>query len=198
VATAAGISRSTYTRIEGGIYAPLSIVVASRIAAVLGLDLSVRVYPGAEALRDAAQVARLALVLDQVGAPLAYRTELALPPSEASPFEQRAWDAELTGDGERTTMEMEIRLSDAQALERRMNLKRRDDPADHFVLLVADTHHNRRVLRDFPDLFPELVRLSFNAFVKSLASGRHPPSSLVLVPAPPRVGTPRPRGGGSA
>ncbi|HUQ63112.1 MAG TPA: helix-turn-helix transcriptional regulator, partial [Acidimicrobiales bacterium] len=45
VATAAGIGRPTYTRIEGARFASLSILVATRIAAVLGLDLSVRAYP---------------------------------------------------------------------------------------------------------------------------------------------------------
>ena len=47
VATAAGIARSTYTRIENATLESLSVVVAARIAAVFGLDLGVRLYPGA-------------------------------------------------------------------------------------------------------------------------------------------------------
>ena len=78
-------------------------------------------------------------------------------------------------------MEMEMRVNDAQELERRLNLKRRDDPSDHFVLLLAATHHNRRVLRENPTLFPGFRRLTLRALTRILAQGQHPPDSLVLV-----------------
>jgi transcriptional regulator with XRE-family HTH domain len=170
VAAAAGLSRSTYTRIEAGAYEPLSIVVGRRICAVLGLDLSVRAYPGAEPLRDAAQIARLGIVLSYAAPPLASRTEVALPQPPAATFEQRAWDADLVSRGERTTMELEMRVTDGQALERRLNQKRRDDASDNFVLLLADTHHNRRVLRENPALFSDLERVSFTALVNRLSA----------------------------
>lgn len=76
---------------------------------------------------------------------------------------------------------MEMRITDAQALERRINLKRRDDPADSFILLVADTHANRRVLREHPELFPDLARLTFSRLTTLLAAGQHPSDALVLV-----------------
>lgn len=101
VAEAAGIARSTLTRIEAGNLPGLSISMASRIAAVLGLDLSVRVYPGANPLRDAAHGQRLGKVLSHVSAPLTWGTEVTLPGSPERPFEQRAWDACLVGAGRR-------------------------------------------------------------------------------------------------
>jgi transcriptional regulator with XRE-family HTH domain len=52
VASAASIARSRYTRIEAGRIEHLSIVEAARIGSVLGLDLSVRLYPGGQPLRD--------------------------------------------------------------------------------------------------------------------------------------------------
>jgi transcriptional regulator with XRE-family HTH domain len=181
VAVAAGTARSTYTRIEAGAFAALPIATASRVAAVLGLELSVRVYPGANPLRDAAHLARLDRVLSSAAPPLITATEVALPATPERPYEQRAWDAEIKGHGKRTTMEMEMRISDAQALERRVELKRRDDPSDGFVLLVADTHNNQRVLREHPGLFPGLTRMTFRALRRVLAQGQHPPNSLVLV-----------------
>ena len=183
VASAVGIGRATYTRIEAGSYEALSIAIASRIAAVLGLDLTIRAYPGASPLRDGAHWARLGLVLDTVARPLRAAREVALPTTNDRPYEQRAWDAMVSGLGRRTAMEMEMRLTDAQELERRINSKRRDDPVDSFVLLVADTNHNRRALREFPAVFADLERLTFRALCACLAAGRHPPSALVLVPS---------------
>jgi hypothetical protein len=74
-----------------------------------------------------------------------------------------------------------MRLHDAQALERRVSLKRRDDPTDEFVLLVADTRNNRRVLAEFGGVFADLPRLRPGVVRDALAAGRHPPSGLLLV-----------------
>lgn len=181
VARAIGISRTTYTRIEGGDVASLSIVRASQAAAVLGLDLAVRSYPGGTPLRDAASLARLARFLVQVGSPLSYATEVPLPKRSDAVPEQRAWDALITGSGKRTGVELEMRLRDAQAVERRIRLKRQDDPVDRFALLVANTRNNRDVLREYPELFPDLSRLGFRPVARVLARGQHPPDCLVLV-----------------
>ena len=81
-------------------------------------------------------------------------------------------------------MEMEMRIRDAQALERRMELKWRDDPVDSLVLLVADTKHNREILRGHPNLFPRLARLTYRELIRQLRAARHPPTALVLVPSP--------------
>lgn len=186
VAAAVGIGRSTYTRIEAGRFEALSILVASRIAAVLGLDLSVRSYPGASPLRDGAHSARLGSALEHVAKPLKSAREVGLPTTDDRPYEQRAWDAMVTGLGDRTAMEMEMRVTDAQELERRINFKRRDDPVDGLVLLLADTKHNRQVLREQPGLFADMARMNFRALVGILAAGQHPPSAVVLVPSPTR------------
>ncbi len=153
---------------------------ASRIAAVLGLDLAVRAYPGSGPLRDAAHARRLAQVLGSAAAPLRVRLEVPLP---ASPdrSELRAWDALVTGSGKRTAVELEMRLRDGQAVERRLALKRRDDPVDRFVLLVADTKSNRHVLASTPTLFADLLRLGPGALRRHLEAGDHPPSCLVVV-----------------
>lgn len=147
---------------------------------MLGLDLSVRTFPGGGPLRDSAHAERLRRVLDHVHAPLSYRTEvpLAAPPGQP---EQRAWDAMILGGGWRTGIELEMRLRDAQALERRINLKRRDDPVDRFLLLVANTRTNRRVLAEHPELFPDLRRLRRSAVISELQMGEHPPTGMVLI-----------------
>lgn len=181
VAQAAGISRPTYSRIETVGFGQLPIVAASQVAAVLGLELAIRVFPGPDPMRDAAHAGRLGGVLAHVSAPLTHRTEVPLPQTPERPFEQRAWDALISGRGRRTGLEMEMRLRDAQALQRRMELKRRDDPVDALVLLLADTHSNRRALADSPGLFPGYARLTLRELTRVLRAGQHPPSALVFV-----------------
>jgi len=87
----------------------------------------------------------------------------------------------ISGGDQRTGVEMEMRLRDAQALERRIELKRRDDPVESLVVLVADTRGNRRVLSEHSGLFRGLARVSFGTISRLLHDGYHPPSSLVLL-----------------
>lgn len=181
VAAAVRISRSVYSRIECGKLGHLSIVVATQIASVLGLDLVIRAYPGPTKLRDQPSLDRMAPVLKAAAVPIVIRTEVTLPQRPDGHPEQRAWDAMAEGDGKRTAMEMEMRLRDAQALERRIGLKLRDDPVDGFVLLLADTRTNRETLKLNPELFRWLPRLTIGVVLTALSAGRHPPSGIVFV-----------------
>ena len=180
VAEAIGISRSVYSRIEGGQCHSLGVIRASQVGRVLGLDVVVRAYPGPPPLRDAGQFKRLDRVLSMVSQPLSSAREVPLPWRPDGPPEQRAWDAMISGLGKRTGVEMEMRLRDAQALERRIRLKMRDDPVDAVLLLVADTRSNRQVLRAGSPLLG-LPRLTLSALTKILRAGQHPPSGIVLV-----------------
>jgi transcriptional regulator with XRE-family HTH domain len=127
VAAAARIDRADYCRIEGGKLANLRLATAHRVASVLGLDLTTKVYPGGAAIRDAGQAPRLKRIIGCIAAPLNYRTEAGLPRSRDYP-EQRAWDLMIYGHGERTAIEFERSLRDMQAQIRRHELKRHDDP----------------------------------------------------------------------
>ena len=180
VAAAARLSRPRYTKIEGATVHTLTIDEAARISSVLGLDLSVRVYPGGDPLRDGASAARLHALGSRVARPLHFRTEVPLP-AHPDHRARRAWDAEVRGAGARTTFELEMRIRDAQAIERRIALKLRDDPPDHFVLMVAATRHNRQVLANHPQFFADLPRLRPSTVLRALDAGRHPPSALILV-----------------
>jgi hypothetical protein len=158
----------------------LSIADACAMGALLGLDVSVRTYPNGARLRDAGQAPRLVKLLSAVGPPLTCRTDVPLPRTGDGP-ELRAWDALITGSGERSAIELESRLMDVQAMMRRHHLKRRDDPVDHFLLVVADTKHNRRVLAEFADLLAELPRLRTANILAALRAGRHPGTGYILL-----------------
>ena len=180
VADACRMSRVRYGQIERATTRTLTVVELDRIAVVLGLSPSIRIYPGSLPVRDAAHAGRLGRTLQTVRPPLSWRVEVPLRGTGSQP-DQRAWDAMLFGHGERTAIELEMRLRDVQAMRRRHELKRRDDPVERFLLLIADTRTNRRVIAEFPDLFEGLPRLRPSAVRAALEAGRHPPTGLLLV-----------------
>ena len=85
VARAMGLSRSQYGRIERGQSPLLSLLTASRLCAILGLDLSVRAYPAGDPIRDAAQIALLVRLRSRCHPSLAWRTEVPFPLQGRSP-----------------------------------------------------------------------------------------------------------------
>jgi transcriptional regulator with XRE-family HTH domain len=180
VAASCHLSRGRYGLIERGQSTSVSILEIDRIAAILGLSPSLRLYPDRMPVRDAGHAARLMRLLEHVRAPLNYQTEVALPVRDDR-YEQRAWDAMILGTGARTAIELEMRLRDVQAAIRRIDLKRRDDPTEHFLLLIADTRNNRRVLAEFDGLFAGLQRLKSSIVRGALMAGRQPGSGIVLV-----------------
>ena len=180
VAQTCRMSRAHYGRIESGTVEKLTLLEVNRIAAVLGLSPSVRLYPSGSPIRDAGHADRLQRFVSLAAPPLTFRLEVPLPVVEDR-LEQRAWDAVLFGSRRRTAIELEMRLRDVQAVIRRIDLKRRDDPTDGFLLLVANTRTNRRVLADFAKLFADLPRLRPSEVRRALAAGRHPGTGIVLV-----------------
>ncbi len=158
----------------------LGITDACEAAAILGYDFTGRLFPNGARIRDAGQAPRLMRLLENVRAPLSYRTDVPLPQTRDAP-EIRAWDALISGGGERTAVELEARLGDVQATTRRHNLKRRDDPVDRFLMVIADTRHNRRVMREFAALFRDLPRLRTRDVLLDLASGRLPPTGWLFL-----------------
>jgi transcriptional regulator with XRE-family HTH domain len=183
VADASRIDRGMYSRIERAKLPYLSVVTAARLASVLGLDLWVRVFPGGKSIRDAGHADRLRRILACVAPPLKYRIEVPLP-ARSDRLDQRAWDAMLFGQGRRTAIEFESRLYDIQAQVRRFGLKARDDSPDSFLLVIADTPANRRVLRESAELLSDLPRLRTANVLKALRAGMHPPTGLMLLERP--------------
>jgi hypothetical protein len=149
----------------------------ARIASVVGLDLSVRFYPGPTRLRDAAHLALIARFRARLSPDLTVRTEVPLPLAG----DQRAWDAVIEGAGEPIAVEAETRLSDVQALERRIALKLRDSGLSRVIVVVAATRSNSRIVREAAAslelAFPVPGRLTLRA----LAAGRDPGGSSVIL-----------------
>ncbi len=155
----------------------MSYETLALMGSVLGLDIPLRTFPSGEPIRDAAQLALLARLRVLLPSTVRWRTEVPL----AIQGDRRAWDAVIDGRGWRVPVDAETRLRDVQAVSRRVALKRRDDRSELVVLLVADTRHNRHVLRlaaaDLAGDFP--VRGS--KALAAMVAGERPAGSAITL-----------------
>jgi hypothetical protein len=155
----------------------LSIDQASRAAAVVGLKVSVKLYPDGDPLRDAAQLGLLERLRVRLPADARWGTEVPFP----IPGDRRAWDALIRLGGRRAGCEAETRLLDLQALERRLALKLRDGEVDVLLLLVSDTVANRRVLYAHREDLRPLLPLDGRRVLASLRAGYLPDQNGLVV-----------------
>jgi transcriptional regulator with XRE-family HTH domain len=163
------VSRTRIGRAERGEPGQLTIELAAKMAAALGLQLSVTLYPDGDPVRDAAHLGLLDRFRARIGSNLRWRTEVPVPLDG----DRRSADAVVEGRGVRVMIEAETRIDDVQALERRVNAKQRDLAIDRVILLVSDTRHNRAVVAHVPELlarFPTSTRRCLAA----MAAGRDP------------------------
>ena len=77
-------------------------------------------------------------------------------------------------------VEMEMRLHDAQAQTGRMRSKIQDGRVNRALLVIADSRHNRRVVREFPHYFADWPRLRTAKVLATLERGILPPTGLIL------------------
>lgn len=177
VGAAVGISHTEVSRIELGRATRVPYETPVMLATVLGLDLPLRAYPSGEPIRDAAQVALLGRLRSRLPPNLRWRTEVPL----RIQGDRRAWDAATGRDEWELPIDAESRLDDVQACLRRTALKQRDDNRDVVILLVADTRHNRRVLRLVSaDLVSNYPVRGADA-LKSLERGERPGRSAIIL-----------------
>ena len=182
VAAAAGISPTELSRIERGFAPWLDVLVASRLCAVVGLDLSVRTFPGGSPLRDAGHIRLISAFSLRLGPGLRVRTEV--PVGDRS--DQRAWDHTVSDRADTAAVEFETRLTDVQALARRVALKSRDSGIERVLLVLADTRANRSAVAEAREVLRPLFPLDGADVLAALGAGRVPRASgiaFIRVPA---------------
>ena len=180
VAAASGASHQQLARFERGDLERVSIAELGAWCAIVGLDLSIRAYPAGDPIRDRAQLALLERFRARLHPSLRWRTEVPLPIER----DLRAWDADIRGTVPapwRARVEAETKLADLQALERRLQLKIRDDPVGHVVLLVSETRSNRQAIRLLKDGLRETLPLDARDMLAALGTGRDPGASGIVV-----------------
>lgn len=180
VANAIGVSHMKVGRFERTGTHDRSLAFVAAYCAVVGLDLAIRTYPAGDPIRDRAQLALLERLRARLHPSLRWQTEVALPIEG----DLRAWDAEIRGRHPatwRARVEAETRISDGQALERRLSLKLRDDPGGHLVLLASDTRTNRAALRSLREGFRDMLPLGTREVMTALVAGRDPGGSGIVI-----------------
>jgi transcriptional regulator with XRE-family HTH domain len=179
VARLVGISHTQVLRIERGLAPHVDVELFSRLAAVLGSQLSMSIHPMTAPVRDASHVALIREFQGRLHRSIQWRTEVPMP----IPGDLRSADMTIQGEAFDGIVEAETRLDDVQAVERRLRTKQRDLVATRAILLVLDTRHNRAVINDVPELrrqFPVGTR----ACLAALARGEDPEGTALCWCAP--------------
>jgi transcriptional regulator with XRE-family HTH domain len=178
VAAAARTSRAQVSRVERAQAPRVSVPELSRLLAVVGLELSARAYPAGPPVRDAAHRALLDRFRARVAPSVAWRFEV--PVGRAGDL--RAWDAVMLVESIEVAVEAETRPRDVQALQRRLAAKRRDDPGvSSVVLLLANTRHNRTLMKEQEAALRADLPLPAQSMLRALAEGRDPGGSGVVL-----------------
>jgi hypothetical protein len=174
---AGGMSHTQLGRMERGQIPGLTIEQVCRAGLAVGLRLGARLYPDGDAVRDTGQLRLLERFRLRLPAGATWRTEVPMPIGG----DRRAWDAVVGLGGRRAGCEAETRLDDVQSIERRLSLKLRDGAVDVLILVVADTAHNRAVLRANREELRPMFPLEGRHVFAALAAGRLPTSNAIVV-----------------
>jgi transcriptional regulator with XRE-family HTH domain len=177
-ARAAGLSPAQWGRLERQEIARPDVLQLCCASRALGLRASLKLYPVGSPVRDRAQLSLLARFEAVLGAPLRMRREAPLPVQG----DLRAWDAMVEGDGRPFFVEGETRLSDTQAVARRIALKQRDDPrAGTIILVLTRSDHHLRFLAQHREDMRRLLPLDGPAILRALRAGRRPTGSGIVL-----------------
>ena len=177
VAEASGASTSEISRIEHGEAPRVSLEALGTLAAVVGLDLSVKTFPSGDPLRDAAQVRLIERFGRLLHPALRWAVEVALPRTG----DLRAWDGLVAGTGWRYGVEVETQPRDIQALLRRLALKERDGEVDGVLLVLPDTRQTRLFVRAGSAELAVRFPVRGHQAVRRLAAGQDPQGSALIM-----------------
>ena len=178
VARAVGLSGSQVGRFERGEIGSIRLDQLCRLGAAVGLAPSIRLYPDGDPIRDVAHVRLLERLHRRLPPGPRWRVEVPVH----GHGDLRAWDAVVDGTGCVDAVEAETRIGDLQAIERRLQLKLRDDTTvTHVILLVADTRANRRALSFGRDGLRDQFPLDTRAALARLHAGRCPGGNAIVL-----------------
>jgi transcriptional regulator with XRE-family HTH domain len=177
VCDAVGVSASTGSRLERGLLEHVDVMLLARMCSVVGLDLSIKTYPGGQPIRDAAQMALLRRFAAAIHPSLAWMTEVPLP----GVGDQRAWDGLVRGSGWSYGVEIETAPRDGQATLRRLALKARDGQVDGVLLVLGDTRQARAFMREIDDAARSTFAVPGVRALEFLRVGANPGGSAIVI-----------------
>ena len=147
------------------------------MCSVVGLDFWARTFPGGSPVRDARHAELIRRFIDRLHPTIRWSLEVPLP----NPGDQRAWDALILGADWRYGVEAELNPTDGQALNRRLNLKRKEGGVDGLILLIKDTRQSRifrrELAKELKAAFPVPGRLALSR----LSNGLDPTGNAIVI-----------------
>jgi transcriptional regulator with XRE-family HTH domain len=173
-----GCSRQLIGAIEGDQLEDIGCIQLARLAAAVGLDVTIRAYPAGSPLRDAEHVRLLERFRALLGNAWTWQTE---SPVSTDPRDRRAIDALLLRHEHRVGVEGITRLVDAQGQTRSILLKQAAAGLDRMVLVLADTRHNRNALVEGAPTLQPAFPLPQRALMRELTAGRLPPANGIVL-----------------
>ena len=173
-----GCSHTKIVRIDRARSPDVTLLSLNQYGVIVGLEISVRAFAGGTPLRDAGHAKVLTRCRAHLHPSLAWATEVPFPAAG----DQRAWDAVIRGRAWRYGVEAETGPRDAQALGRRLELKRRDGGVDGVLLVLPATRRIREFLAAAGPLLRANLPLDSRVILERLEAGLDPGGSgIVLV-----------------
>ena len=174
---AAGLSASATSRIERGLTAEVSVLRLTRLAEVVGLEVSVRLFVGGSPIRDNVHASLLGRCRGAMHPSLRWSIEVPLP----NPGDDRAWDAMVVGSDWRYGVEAETAPRDVQAISRRLALKLRDGGVDGILLVLPRTRRVQEFLAASRGMLNEAFPIPGTAALARLKDGLDPGGSSIIL-----------------
>ena len=171
-----GVSPDTIRRLERGDPVTMTIDLVARLAEVLGLELAASLHPNGDPVRDRGHLALLVRLHRRLPDDSPWQVEVPVPIAG----DLRSGDAVIAIEAGDILVEAETHLGDLQALERKAATKQRDLGAIRLVLLVADTRHNRGVIKRHPEL-RERFPVDTRACLAALVRGEDPGGDCLVI-----------------
>jgi hypothetical protein len=120
----------------------------------------------------------------RLGPGIRVRTEVPIGDAR----DQRAWDQTVSDAVDTVAVEHETRLTDAQALARRVTLKSRDSGIERVLLVLADTKANRTAVAGAREILRPLFPLDAADVLAALSGGRLPRAGGIVFIRVPAAG----------
>jgi transcriptional regulator with XRE-family HTH domain len=174
-----GLSQSYISKLEVNGFDDLSLIRASELAALFGLEPSLTLHVAGAPLRDKGHEALLGRFMARLAPEWIVTREAPFP----TPSDPRWWDALLRLANERYVLgvEAETRLRDMQAQVRRIHGRQRDGGADHVLVILSDSAHNRALAGDFRTALGPEFATQPREILRAMAAGTPLPGSGVIL-----------------
>jgi len=177
IAAQLGWSQTRYSLFERNVR-EVTVADVSLVASILGLKLTFDVFRIDEGVRDAGSQRLIERFLAMLASVWLQTREAPFPHLG----DLRSWDVLIRlGRDYRVGVEAETRLRDIQELVRRIRQRELHGGADHIIVILSDSQHNRRYVDEFRAALGPNYLTQPGDLLADLRTGRQLPGSGVIL-----------------